>query len=366
MLEASLVFFTIATFYTLDRWLTGHLTAWLALSAACFSLLLLTKIYMLVLLLPLAAAVVFHRSSVRAKSAAILFLGLAIVPAAAWYWHAYQTADPRGPHAAQIFYSVRDSASVHRPPHPILRSPDFYRQMIDDATGVVLTPIGFVLLLVGFLERESRQYAAWLLAMCVLVLLLPLKFFEMNYYQMAVLPPLCIIAGLGWRIVHQRIRPRPAAVAMLLLVGLIFSARYTGRAAFVTPHEDRAVVAAGRAVQQLARAEEPVATMHGSTIDLLYYCNRPGWALAPETPDLEAALENCRRQGARYLVVAGPEADFPPPALTQLPVAARGQGYLIHALGTEFPHNPGQHILPSEFVRMRPAKSTIQHGRPRS
>ena len=336
MLEASLVCFTVATFYLLDRWLSGGPAIWLATSAACFALLLLTKIYMAVLLLPLAIAVTHAKLSTRRKSAAILFLGLSIVPAATWYCHAYHTARPGGPHANHIFYSVRDSASVHRPPHPILRSPDFYRQMLDDAVGVVLTPIGFMLLLTGFLDRESRQYAAWLAAMCALVLLLPLKFHQMNYYHMAVLPPLCVIVGLGWRVVHQRIRPTTTATVLLVLVGLIFSARYAGRAAFVTPREDRAVVAAGRAVQQLAEAEEPVATMHGSTIDLLYYSDRPGWAVAPDTPNLNAVLENCGRQGARYLVVAGPEADTPPPALARWSVVARGPGYLIHGLEFEF------------------------------
>ena len=336
MLEASLVCFTVATFYLLDRWLSGGRTIWLAMTAACFALLLLTKIYMLVLLLPLAIVVMHAKVFARRKSSAILFLGLAIVPAATWYWHAYHTADPGGPHADHIFYSVRDSASVHRPPHPVLRSPDFYRQMLDDLTGVVLTPLGFVLILAGFLDRESRRYGAWLAAMGVLVLLLPLKFHEMNYYHMAVLPPLCVIAGLGWRVVHQRIRPTTTATVLLVLVGLIFSARYAGRAAFVTPYEDRAVVAAGRAVQQLAEADEPVVTMHGTTIDLIYYSNRPGWAVAPDTPNLNTVLENCHRQGARYLVVTGPEADTPPPALARWPVAARGRGYLIHALESEF------------------------------
>ncbi len=339
MLEASLVFFTVATFYTLDRWLAGGRAGWLVLAAACLALLLLTKIYMLVILLPLVVAVLCAGLSGRRKSAAILLLGLAVVPAALWYWHAYRTADPSGPHAGQIFYSVRDSVSVHRPPHPILRSPDFYRQMLDDASGVVLTPIGLMLLLAGFLDRDWRRYAAWLSAICVLVLLLPLKFYEMNYYQMVVLPPLCVVVGLGWRVVQERIRPGRAAVAVLLLVGLVFSARYAGRAAFVTPHEDRAVVAAGRAVQRLAGAEEPVVTMHGTAIDLVYYCNRPGWALAPDSPRLEAAIEDCRRQGARYLVVAGPAAESPPPAVAGLPRVAEGEGYVIHAIEGEFRGN---------------------------
>ena len=83
---------------------------------------------------------------------------------------------------------------MHRPPHPLLRSPDFYRQVLDDLAGVVLTPVGFALLLAGLLGRAWRREAAWLLAMLILVAALPLKFYEMDYYWMAVLPPLAIVA----------------------------------------------------------------------------------------------------------------------------------------------------------------------------
>ena len=56
MLEASLVCFTLVTFYALDRWIISTRYVWLAVAAVSLALLLLTKIYMLVLLLPLAAA----------------------------------------------------------------------------------------------------------------------------------------------------------------------------------------------------------------------------------------------------------------------------------------------------------------------
>lgn len=269
-----------------------------------------------------------------AISAAVL--GLAVVPAAAWYWHAARTAAPDSPLARHVFYSVRESAAVHRPPHPVLRSPDFYRQVLDDLAGVVLTPVGLVLLLAGLLDRAWRREAAWLLAMLILVAALPLKFYEMSYYWMAVLPPLCILAGLGWGVVQRRLRPGRGATACLLIVVLVLSLRYAAGPAFVTPQEDRAVVAAAAAVRELTEEEEPVVTVHGSTIDLLYYCNRPGWAVAPQTPDLESVLADCRRQGARYAVVAGPEdaagVTAAPAALERRPVVARGDGFRVFEL----------------------------------
>jgi hypothetical protein len=145
---------------------------------------------------------------------------------------------------------------------------------------------------------------------------------------MAVLPPLCIVAGLGWQAVRQRIRPGRTAVFVLLGVGLVFSLRYCIRPAFVTPAEDCAVLEAARQVQRLTGPDEPVVTMHGTTIDLLYYCNRRGWAIAPDGPQLAAVLEDCRRQGARYLVVVGAG-----PALRS--AVAEGEGFRIHRLPPE-------------------------------
>ena len=212
----------------------------------------------------------------------------------------------------------------------LLGSPDFYRQMLDDLTGITLTPVGFVLALAGLCHRRWRRYAVWLLAMIVLPLALPRKFHEMNYYFMAVLPPLCIMVGLGWDVVRRRIRPGPTATTVLLLAAVVLSLRYAARPAFVTPAEDRAVVAAARATRRLIPEDEPVATMHGTSLDLLYYCNRPGWALSPDAPDLAQVLRDCGRQGARCLVVVGQGPSLPESALSQ-PVAS-GEGYRIYRL----------------------------------
>jgi len=379
MLEASLVFFTLATFYALDRWggplaripqhsvplldvrqavmrspaphcfceAVAHCElpsavgqkrgpgriGWLVAADVSLALLLLTKIYMLVVLLPLAGEVFRWRPAAgrRPRCAVLAVLLVAIMPAAFWYAFAYRTASPEGPFAERIFYSVRQSADAQLTAYRLLSSADFYRQILDDLTGVVLTPIGFVLALVGLTHRQWRQHAVWLLAMVLLVAALPRKFHEMNYYYMAVLPPLCIMAGLGWQVIGERVRSGPTnlrsvpAVAGLLLVALLFSFRYAVRPAFVTPQEDRGVLEAARLVQQLTAEDEPVVTMHGTAIDLLYYCRRPGWAVAPDAPELEAVLADCRRQGARYVVVVGEG-----PLLESL--VAWGEDFRIHRL----------------------------------
>ena len=183
--------------------------------------------------------------------------------------------------------------------YSLLWSPDFYRQILDDLAGVVLTPLGLALAMAGLLHPAWRRYLPWLMAMALLVAALPLKFHQMNYYWMAVLPPLAILIGLGWQQLHDRLALGPSATAILLAAALLFSLRYAVRPALVTPQADRAVVPAGQAIQKLTSDEEPVATMHGTGIDLLYYCRRPGWARSPDAPQLDKALNDCRRPRRR-------------------------------------------------------------------
>ncbi|HUT08956.1 MAG TPA: glycosyltransferase family 39 protein [Thermoguttaceae bacterium] len=325
MLEASLVFFTLGTFYALDRRLTSGHFGWLVAAGICLALLLLTKIYMLVVLLPLTVTVLRRSRSIMGSLLTLLVIGLATIPAAFWYAHALRTAVPDGPFSERVFYSVRDSAEVHAPPHPRLGSADFYRQVLDDLTGVVLTPVGFMLALAGFSDRRWRQYVAWLPAMLILVLALPLKFYEMNYYWMAVLPPLCILVGLGWQAIQRRLQPGRTATAVLLVAAVVLSFRYACKPAFVTPEEDRGVVAAARALRELTDANEPVVTMHGTAPDLLYYCDRRGWVVAADARDLDSLLADYRRRGARYVVVVGKGPPLPEPV-------GGGENFRIHRL----------------------------------
>ncbi len=330
MLEASLLFFTVAAFAALDRCLRSGGVLWAIATGVWVALLLLTKIYMIVVLVPLGCMALAECRSHRAALAALVSMSLAVIPAVAWYFHAARTADPANPLAGRVFYSVRQSAEVHAPPHPLLKSPDFYRQLLDDASSVVLTPIGLTLAVMGLMNRAWRQYVPWLLATAILVALLPRKFFEMNYYYLAVLPPLALLAGLGWQAIAENVQPRRWAVSVLVLVAISFSLRYAAGPAFTTPPEDRNVVAAGRTVARLAQPGEVVATIHGSGIDLLYYCDRAGWALDADSPELPDQIEACRRQGARYLAVTG----GPTTARGLGMPAVEGEGFAIYRLST--------------------------------
>lgn len=386
MEQSSLVLLTIATLDTWRRWLLTGRSRWLAASVVAAALVVLTKIYMAVLLLPLLAAwraqwrvaasphsgrqehaardherVALHGAdldtarnaspgALRRRSAAfgLAMLALAMLPPAAWYTHATRASAPQSALAERMFYSTRQNAASYRPPDPLLASPRFYVGIARDGFTVVLAPLAGVLALVGLGSLGARRHAAWIAAMLLLVAALPRKFDQLNYYYMALLPLGAVLAGLGYDTLaafaaRQRAWPRGWLPAVALTLALAGSLRYALKPAFYTPTEDRSVVAAAAAARSLLAADEPVVTMHGATIDLLYYCARRGWAVPPDAPDLAATLDRCRAAGARRLVVTSlAELDrlADPHALDGLEVEVAGDDFRIYRLDSSRDHQP--------------------------
>lgn len=340
MLEASVVFLAVATIDAVDRWLCGRRTVWLVLGGVCFALLVLTKIYMLVLLLPVAYLLFvegqrLHTDTRWIPYGVLLVFFVAALPAIVWVACVMHASSPGGAAAGEVFYSLRDSTGAHRLPSGLLARPDFYRQVFDDLSTVVLTPVAFMLPVVSLLDRRWRHWAVWLVAMGLLVVAMPRKFYEMNYYWLVVLPPVAILAGLGWAWLAERLRPSRVAVAMLVALGVVASLRYTAGPLLRTAAEDRAVLPAAEAVRRLSAEGEPVVTMHGSGVDLLYYCDRPGWALEPDEPELAERLVACRRAGARLLAIVDVGREESPDRVGRLLVrvpVAEGEGYRVYAI----------------------------------
>ncbi len=338
ILQPSLVLFSVAAFWGMDRWMCSGRAAWWAITLLATAAMILTKVYAGVLLLPLGwtALFEFHPCAARRRVLGLLGLGLAILPPALWYSHAYRTAAPENPEAARVFYSVRHGGKEHLPPHPILRNADYYRRILDDLSGIVLTPIGFTLAVLAVFHPSIRRYAPWLAACGVLLILLPRKFYEMDYYYMIGLPLGAVLAGLGWRTVDQALRRHAAArlpgMVFVFAVFLVLSLRYAAKPTYAIPEEDRAVVEAGAAAQRLSRPEEPILTRHGSGCALLYYCDRPGWILSGDDEDLPETLQEYADGGVRLLVVAGPDTATVRSLLPNLTPLEEGSAYVLYEI----------------------------------
>lgn len=337
-LEASVVTLSLTTWLALDVWIQRRQSRWLATAAVCAAALFLSKVYMLVLALPMIAHLISSGQLSRRQLGLALAAGtLAVLPAIGWYGYAYfGAAGHFGLPVERLFYSVHESAGAHRFPHPLLFQAAFYKQLLDDLASVVLTPVGFGLLLAGLAVGVRRVEWLWLAATAVLIVLLPRKFHEMSYYWLPVVPIFCIVAARGAEAIYAALQPRRWAMTAILAVALVGSLRFAVGPAFRTPPEDAQVAAAGAAVERLASADDKVVTLHGTALDLLYYCNRAGWVFEKPERDPLARIEHYRQQGAAWLVLADLRQLDDSPALQatvdRFTLAASGSDFRVYRL----------------------------------
>ena len=345
MLEASVVFFMLGALWCMESWLTTAKRRWFTATVLSLALLLCSKIYMLVMLLPLLALACRRIATLPASerrrwiAGGTALLAIGVLPAAAWCLMVLRLASPDSLLGSHVYDSIRRSGTVHQVPSPLLADAGFYVRLLGNLAGVGLTPVGALLAAVGLCCRPARRHLWWLAAMAALVALLPAKFFELRYYTLIFVPAGAMLAGIGWERLSRHNRWAPIVATACLIVGLAFSARASLRPAFVTPAEDRAVLAAAAAARELGHEAEPLATLHGAGPNLLYYCDRPGWALSANDRRLSDTLDRCRQAGVRWLVVADLEAIAGKPAaisLSNLPIVREGNDYRVYRL-SEYP-----------------------------
>ena len=168
-------------------------------------------------------------------------------------------------------------------------------------------------------------------------MLLPLKFYKLNYYDLVILPPLALLAGLGWRQLQTVIGPSRAAVAAVLALVLAAVDAACVRAGLCHPGRRPRRCRRWRCARSLAPPDEPIVAVHGSNFDLLYYCDHPGWAVPVDDPQFAAPRSRRRaRQGAHSLVIANlASLDAQPVAkacLAQMPIETEGEDYRVYRL----------------------------------
>lgn len=336
MLESAVAALSILCIWANDVWWQSGRWSWLGVLALATCVLLLTKPYMVVLVAALAAegwrahqsagwaaaarpATVgcpngqAALSATRKRAAWALALGLAAAPSVTWCAWVWSLSAPGALPSEHVYFSLRRSASEHSHAHSVLCDQAFYVQAVRNLCGPVLTPLGAVLAVLGFGRRAWRPYAPWLASCLLLVLALPLKFQALNYYYLAVLPPLCALVGLGcenaWRWLQQRSAHVQRAVVLgIVLISTLLYVRFAWRPAFVTPEEDRMVQAAAAALREVSDPADRVITMHGSTLSLLYYCDREGWAINAHSPRFVERWTEAVAGGARWVVATRPGA----------------------------------------------------------
>jgi 4-amino-4-deoxy-L-arabinose transferase-like glycosyltransferase len=233
-----------------------------------------------------------------------LFAAIALLPSAAWYWHAEQIARRFYPHH---FFGAGGIQ---------IENFSWYWKIAKQVATPSLTPLLLILALAGlFLTRSSRgarPFQWWLAAMILFTIVVGYGN-RHPWYQLPLVPIAAVFAGAGCAVVASKISRRPAKITLSILLFVSF-----GVSAFrcVMPFYDSPSSVASRNVGLKLKETTPrdsliVAADIGDPT-IFYYAERKGWHFLEkggvyngnpnDSEQLIADLEKLRKRGANYLV----------------------------------------------------------------
>ncbi len=248
------------------------------------------------------------------------YLGLVLLPAGLWHWHAHQLFLQTG-----LTFGIWGSQGYDKWAQGLLASGDFYLELLRRFGHQIYTPAGVILLLAGLrprwgTRREKALYA-WGGALLLYVALIPEGNYRLVYYQMPFVPLGAVLAARGLAPLLKGepgqvlVRRVMAGGALLLLAG--YSA-WVAPALYRPGNNVYNYYRASHAVGQiLDRQLPPDALLVVGEMDenagaphraqsptMLYYCRRRGWQITPNEFSA-ATLDSLAARGADFLVVAG-------------------------------------------------------------
>lgn len=336
-LESAMITFTLLSIFSLYRWLKDTKFWQLIIFFASYAFLLLLKVQCLYLI-PIFIFMIFIINRGKLKKFLIwIIIFLSIVPTVAWFWHVWKLYQVR----SDVYFSIFYTAKVTNFPDLRIFSFEFYKMLIDNLSGIVFTPIGFTLLVVGlFLKpRKTEEWIiyAWLACVAAYFLIIPRKVYEINYYLMPIVPIGSIFIARGITLIMDAVKDKiifkrvSLGLVMVLILGI--SMRYAFNPSFVTPESEKYAIETARAAKKIIPQNSKVIASLGSGIGLLYYMDRKGWPFIAEESKLTdlympsefkykgnvilnpaERLEYLRKQKAEYFISAEAEK------LRQLPL----------------------------------------------
>ena len=322
MPDAPMLFFSVGAVLLFMRWTESQRAASYAAAAVFTALAFLVKIPTLYLGLPLLflAWQRFGTTTFR-RPALWAFALLTLVPTLLWYHHGFRLFEQ-----THLTYGIWNRYGYAKWGNPdVLAQGDFYALVLKRLWGVVLTPVGFVLLIAGALmpvhDRRERVLHVWLLALLVFVLIAAEGNRVHKHYQLPFVPVAAIFAGKvlgsflsdGWRLSLARSPVvRAAFVGVCLTALAVFGYVYAGPLFAAHPFY-RAQYEIGQDVDRLIPKDALIVTgelddnksspYRSQSPVLLYFSHRKGWQILPEEFADGNRLRDLRDRGARYFLV---------------------------------------------------------------
>ena len=239
----------------------------------------------------------------RAPLQLIAFAVIALLPSAAWYWHAHQIAQRFYPHHFFGAGGVR------------IEGLQWYSNIARQTAISSLTPILAIMALIGLFVAPRGKYGRffdwWLAAMVLFVVALGYGN-RHRWYQLPLVPIAAAFAGAACAFFGSKISFRRAAIALsILLTGSFAILSFV----YVRPlYESSAAQLrnAGLALNKMTPSDALIIAADMGDPTIFYYAQRKGWHFLEEdgiyqgTPsDSQQAivnLEKLRRRGATHAV----------------------------------------------------------------
>ncbi len=355
MSEPAMIFFSVALVYYFSLWLKaeklGHYLAALVSGILCF----LVKLPALLLVIPLLwLAYRKYGVALFKQPALYVFALLSLVPAAAYYHHAYVDIGSK-----YFTVGVGFGGGMWFSPGDFLR-PGNYSLILNRLLKDHLTAIGLVLLPLGFFATENGRFRwnlfhVWLGAVLLYFILVSGGNLRQTYYQIPLLLPAAGFIGLGWDRLSQTRGISRATVPVLVIIFLVLAA--WGVQPFFEQY--RPILDAARKLDEIDAGKQPV-IIFPPGYGCLYYFQRPGWVgretfgkppwrlrmmtkVSPHDFPGPLYVENRRERGARWTVYfddispGGARPDLKHYLEDNYAAAFRSEGYTIYDLSSQLP-----------------------------
>jgi 4-amino-4-deoxy-L-arabinose transferase-like glycosyltransferase len=302
----------IVALYLFLQWIEHGAASSFFIGAIAISLSFLIKITSIVIAAPLVYIVVARLCEAPGVSQKrppiirlVLFLAIALIPSATWYWHAHEIAQQFYP------YHFFGEGGIR------IESFPWYWHIAQQVSVSSLTLTLSVMALVGLVlpqsrgQKYSRLFHWWLAATIIFIIVVGYGN-RHRWYQLPLVPIAAAFAGAGCAFFALKISSRviAAALSVLLVSSFLFSAfRY------VQPFYQSSAAQLRDAGLELKKVTAPEALIVAADMGdptIFYYAERKGWhflendAIYNGNPDDSAQaienLERLRRGGATHFV----------------------------------------------------------------
>lgn len=328
MPDSLMIFFSLAALVAIIRHATTGATRPLVVASYSLALTILVKLPGILVLAPIGAVLWRVKGwQALADRRLWLALGIPVLVATAWYWHAYQIYQQTGltfgvigttkTYPAFMAASAWPTAFSKWSTLELLTSRPLYDVMLSRLYFLHLTPAGFALALAGFLLWRAQQWHlvvdAWLAAMVAFILVAGAGHMGHDYYQLP-LVPICALYfaaaarplfDAGW--IAAAVGPGPVPrVGVALVVGVVAAMGFW-HSAVIARHfrpaaQDLRILRAGEAIARAASEPGLVVVVDDYGVNspmLLYFAHAKGWSLDADTVTA-SVVRTLEGQGARY------------------------------------------------------------------